>query len=111
MINYTIPQRTTPLTESDGTVNLYWYQFFSGLVPGKSTPEVSITVGSSPFSYTSSDDGFVIVTGGTVSSITILRSSSAQSVATTTGHAIPIGRGDVLAVTYSVKPTMLIYPV
>lgn len=111
MINYTIPQRNAPLLESDGTLSLYWYQFFKGLVPGKATPETAITVSSSPFSYTSTDDGFVVITGGTVSSVTITRSGSAMSVATSTGHAIPIGKGDVLIVTYSGTPTMLIYPV
>ena len=110
MINYTLPDRTAPLLDGDGNMNLYWYMFFKGLVPGKSTPEVSIIVGSSPFAYTSTDDGFVVVTGGTVSSITLTRSSTAQSVGTSTGRAIPIGKGDILTVTYSGLPTMLIYP-
>jgi len=63
----------------------------------------AITVGTSPFSYTN-DDGFeeyVVVSGGTVSAITLDGISTGQ-----TAGVFILGVGHTLEVTYSAAPTM-----
>jgi len=107
-INYTIPTRNIPLTDASGSMSLPWFQYFNSLSPNHEPLESAIVVGASPFAYQATDDGFVIVAGGTVSSITLNRFTGAQPVQTS--GAIPVGRGDVLTVTWSGKPTMTMYP-
>jgi len=63
----------------------------------------AITVGASPFSYTNSDgfEEYVVVSGGTVSAITLDAISTGQ-----TAGVFILGVGDTLEVTYSAAPTM-----
>jgi hypothetical protein len=72
-------------------------------------PTAAITVGGSPFSYTAPFAGTVVVQGGTVSAIALVR----QGTSTTTGLTVgvfPVSRGDVVAVTYTGTPTMSFLP-
>ena len=67
----------------------------------------SISPGASPFAYTN-NDGIaeeVVVTGGTVSSITLTRGGTTTASLGTSG-IFTLAPGDVLTVTYSVVPTM-----
>jgi hypothetical protein len=63
----------------------------------------AITVGASPFSYTNGDgfEEYVVVSGGTVSAITLDGISTGQ-----TAGVFILGVGDTLEVTYSAAPTM-----
>lgn len=107
-VNYTIPLREIPFLDNNGIVSLPWYLFLQGLIPGQEEPETAVTVGASPFQYKVQNDGFLIIVGGTVSSVTLLRSGSAHAVQTS--GAIPVGKGDILTVTYTVAPAMYEYP-
>jgi hypothetical protein len=73
-------------------------------------PVASISPGGSPFTYTASHAGFVVVAGGTVTSVAIVR----QGTSTATGLAdsiFPMSRGDQLVVGYNVNaPTMTFIP-
>jgi hypothetical protein len=89
-------------------VSLAWWQFFNLLAPLQPAKEVSITVTGSPFSYTAQSNGHVLVTGGTVSAISLTR-VSAHATGLTAG-LIPVGNKDVITVTYSVLPTMTFIP-
>jgi hypothetical protein len=63
----------------------------------------SITVGSSPFTYTAgARPESVFITGGTVSAIAI----GGVTVASATGHSVQLQPGKSVAVTYSSLPTM-----
>jgi hypothetical protein len=85
----------------------YGPQSFSGSLQGRdgngSSYTISITVGTSPFSYRNVDGCWeiVTVTGGTVSSITL----NGISTGSTSGQ-FRLGPGDILTVTYSSAPTM-----
>lgn len=118
-----LPGQILPETEpigtksADGSITLThnWYLLFYNLSskvlgPAQAPdPSAAISVGVSPFLYTPTASGNVAVTGGTVSSIAVLR----QGVEVTTGLTsglIPVSVGDQVIVTYSIMPTMTFLP-
>lgn len=84
-----------------------WVQFFQQFVQNAPTV-VNATVGTSPFSYTPNQNGTVIVSGGTVSLIQLIRGAISITIATSTTDpsVIPVSIGDTVKVTYTVLPTM-----
>ena len=107
-INYTIPPRNIPPIDPNGEWNFAWYQYLKFLQPGEGSPETSVTVTASPFAYTTTDDGFIVIVGGTVSSVTIDRDKGAHAIQTS--GAIPVGKGDVVTITYTSAPSVYMYP-
>lgn len=101
MSNY-IPPRVPMVDPKTGMATRQWFLYFQGSDPAPISP---VVVGDSPFTYTPSDVGSVVVTGGTVSLIEIIRKGIAVNVGVTTG-IIPIARGDQLRTTYTVVPTV-----
>lgn len=75
----------------------------------RAQPAVAITPTGSPFSYTAAFDGTVIVTGGTVSAISLTRQGTSVATGITTG-LFPLSRLDLLQVTYSGAPVMTFLP-
>lgn len=78
-------------------------------VPARAQPAQSVTPSASPFTYTTAFDGTLVVTGGTVSVIALIR----QGVSIATGLTIglfPLRRLDQLQITYSVAPTVTFLP-
>jgi hypothetical protein len=75
----------------------------------RAQPVQVVTVGASPFSYTAAFDGTVIVTGGTVSAISVIRQGTSVATGITTG-LFPLSRLDILPVTYSGLPVMTFLP-
>jgi hypothetical protein len=104
----TVPSRSEKVADDSGMLSLSWWQFFNLLAPLTPVKESSVAVTASPFSYTSQANGHVLVTGGTVSSITLTR-VSAHPTGLTTG-LIPVGNKDVVTVTYTGLPTMTFIP-
>lgn len=103
-----LPTYTQPMDEN-GNMSAAWRRWFSATDLG--TPpaaEVSITVGASPFAYQATQKGFVTVTGGTVSGISITRTGT-YATGQTTG-VFPLSLADILTVTWSGKPTMTFFP-
>lgn len=72
-------------------------------------PFVQITVDISPFSYTAKEPGFVIVRGGTVSAISLIRGQ--DTIVFTGQMQVPVSIRDTVQVTYSVLPTMIFIPI
>lgn len=89
-------------------ISLAWWQFFNLLAPVQPIKEASITVTGSPFSYTAQSNGYVLVTGGTVSAISFTR-VSAHATGLITGF-IPVDNKDVVTITYTVAPTITFIP-
>lgn len=82
------------------------------LLPGpaaRAQPIQVVTVGASPFSYTAAFDGTVVVTGGTVSAISLTRQGTSVATGITTG-LFPLSRLDIIQVTYSGLPVMTFLP-
>ena len=85
---------TTPWT-------LYLKQF--SVQPG---PIVAVAVGASPFAYKAAANGSIIITGGTVSSITLTRSTTTIAV----GTPLAVANKDLVTITYTVAPTVSFVP-
>jgi 2-keto-4-pentenoate hydratase len=69
----------------------------------------TLTPGASPYTYTATADGAVIVNGGTVSLIAFVRAGTVVGTGETAGM-FPVRSGDGIRVTYSVVPTMRFVP-
>lgn len=74
--------------------------------PNSSPPVVAITPGASPFTYEAPAPGFVLLTGGTVSSVTWSRDGATFLATGMTAGFFPCEAGDMIVVTYTVAPTM-----
>ena len=104
-----LPNFQQPIAEK-GVTSRAWYQFFQQLWKGvPPADESSVTVTASPFTYTASQRGFVIVNGGTVSLIQFARTTTNYTTGQTSG-CFPLSSGDSLVVTYTGKPTMTFVP-
>ncbi|KVD81920.1 hypothetical protein WS62_23475 [Burkholderia sp. ABCPW 14] len=70
----------------------------------------ALTVGASPFAYTAQAAGTVVISGGTVSAVTLKRGSPAAISVGETAGVVPVSAGDIVTVTYTVAPTMDFVP-
>ena len=69
----------------------------------------AVTVGASPFTFTVSFSGAVVVSGGTVSAIALIRQGITVPTGITAG-VIPASRLDQVQITYTVAPTVNFLP-
>lgn len=65
----------------------------------------AVTPGASPYTFTAPDPGKLVVQGGTVSLIELGRGSTFVTTGLTSG-IVPVARGDLVRVTYTVVPTV-----
>jgi hypothetical protein len=70
--------------------------------------ESGVKVGTSPATFQATNNGTMLVKGGTVSAISITR-NAAHDLGMTSG-LIPLSIGDILTVTYSGLPTLTWFP-
>lgn len=75
----------------------------------RAQPAQSVAVGASPFTYTAAFDGTIVVTGGTVSAISLIRQGTSVATGITTG-LIPLSRTDQVQITYSATPMVTFLP-
>lgn len=68
-------------------------------------PVIAVTLGASPATYRAPVDGNLLMTGGTVSAITVSRDGTTFLASGMTAGFIPMSRGDQAQVTYTVAPT------
>jgi hypothetical protein len=104
-----VPTYEQPLVVRKNTsASLYrWFQDTDQGRPPAQESAVALT--SSPFIYTAPRKGFLIVTGGTVSTIAFSRSGTFYSVGQTSGM-INVNQGDQVKITYSAAPTLTWVP-
>lgn len=104
--NYPVPLIEGRITGRD------WYRFwmgiFRGLPPGNVEP---VTLSGSPYVYSATRKGSVIVEGGTVSSIEFSRDGgdTYYDVGTVAGM-FTVNASDLLRITYAVDPTVTFVP-
>lgn len=104
----TFPNTLSRLTDSLGRVITPWIQYLQQFT--QAPPKfVDITVDISPFSYTAKEPGYVVVSGGTVSAIHLLRGSDDLNL--TGQKIIPVSINDAVVTTYSVLPTIIFIPI
>lgn len=73
-------------------------------VPPKSDSS-TITVPASPASFTPSDPGFYIITGGTITTITLTRGTVTVTLPSNMVQVV-VASGDVLKITYTTAPAI-----
>lgn len=107
-MSYQAPTYEQPVAEK-GQTSKVWYRFFQALYQGASpAAESTITVGASPFVYTAPAKGFMIVRGGTVSSLQFTR--TVTNVTGLTSGLFILNQGDQLTVTYTGLPVLVWVP-
>lgn len=72
-------------------------------------PFVALTVGTSPFSYTAKEPGYVAIPSGTISAIILSRGTG--TIDLTGEKIIPVSINDIVTVTYSVLPVIKFIPI
>jgi hypothetical protein len=113
--NTPFPSNQSPIASVEtGIIQQVWYYLLFALFnrtggTGAPIPAQPIAVGASPFQYSAEVSGAVIVNGGTVSQIDIVRNGVAYSSGIISGP-IPVVRGDVVSVTHAGAPTMTFLP-
>jgi hypothetical protein len=75
----------------------------------RAQPIWAVSVGASPFVFTAPFDGILVVTGGTVSAISLNRGAGFLSTGLTVG-VIPVRQRDQVQITWSGVPTVTFYP-
>lgn len=110
------PVPSTPFVkQEDGTLTLPWFYFLQNQYKrtgGSSagTPPTPVPIGPSPFSYTATTTGSLIVSGGGVKRMTLTR----RAVTVLTGSfygVFPMSAGDVASIDYVGAPTITFMPV
>ncbi len=82
-----------------------WNGFFQQFV--QAAPAiVNINPTGSPFNYTANVKGTLIISGGTVSAISLIRGGVIIPLSLTRPLIIPISIGDTVRTTYTVAPTL-----
>lgn len=69
----------------------------------------SVTVGASPTGFTARVAGFLLISGGTVSAVSLGRGATTTAFPAATA-LLPLSPGDTGTVTYSVAPTLTFIP-
>lgn len=103
----TVPNSNQPLTDGKGFVTQVWQRFFGALVEPAAAIS-AVAVSASPTSFTAAGSGTVVISGGTISAVTLTRAGSVVSFGTT--RVVPVANGDLVTVTYSVAPTISFIP-
>lgn len=102
------PQTIARFVDIAGRILQPWQQYLQQFTQAP-PPFMQITVDGSPFSYIAREPGYVIISGGTVSAITLTRGSTTL---TFTGQLqVPVSINDTVTVTYSVLPTIRFIPI
>lgn len=99
-------QATDPQT---GGWMSFWYQWAVRISQlSAERPIAAVAPDVSPFIYTATTIGHMMVRGGTVSAIVLDRSGT--DVTCQSNQFIPMAANDTVTVTYSVAPTMTFIP-
>jgi len=107
----TLPNYPVPLIDGRVT-NRDWYRFWTGLFRGLPPANVEpVTLTGSPFVYSATRRGSLIVSGGTVSAVAFSRDggSTYYTVGTVAGM-FTVSASDLLKITYTVAPTVTFVP-
>ncbi len=82
-----------------------WNGFFQQFV--QAAPAVAnIVPTGSPFNFTANVKGTLIISGGTVSAISLIRGGIIIPLSTVRPLIVPISIGDTIRTTYTVTPTL-----
>ena len=117
MSTVTIPGARVNVVSTDPntgvtTFDKSWSAFFQAIaaqLTAKPGAVAAATVSASPFAYTASANGTVVVSGGTVTDMTLTRGTAVTDLGAT-GSLAPMSAGDVLTITYTAAPAVTFVP-
>lgn len=102
------PNTISPFVSRVGRILNPWIQYLQQFT--QAPPNfMAATVSASPFSYTAKEPGFIIITGGTISAVHLIRGSI--NINLTGQKIIPVSINDTVITTYSVLPTIQFIPI
>jgi len=101
-----IPTAPTPPNDTN-TAQLATTAFVSNIYR---LHEEVVTVGASPFAYTPPISGAVIVSGGTITAMTLKRNFGTAYETGSVAGSFRMTAHDTIEITYSVAPTMVFFP-
>jgi hypothetical protein len=114
LARFSMTRNQTPLVAAGGLAQKDWYIFFYNLylavTEGLPQQETSITVTTSPMTYTAVIRGQAHISGGAVSVIEFSRDGTNWYDTGITAGFVQMDRGDRLRVTYSSAPTITYFP-
>lgn len=102
-----VPKPSATIVDGTGLISRDWWRFLNSLVSAP-PPEVGVTLGVSPTTYTANVNGMILLTGGTVSVVQLQRVNT-YTTGLTAG-LFPLSVGDKLSITYTVLPTATWFP-
>lgn len=103
-----LPRVDYPVVGQDGILTAVWRDFFRRISFGKGRPFQSIEVTPTPGVYTATQVGHVLISGGTVSAIRLIRGTDAIDIANT--GFVPVAIADRVEVDYLALPVMTFVP-
>lgn len=98
------------IANPDGTPTREFYQFLNNLAVAAGTggPAAAVTVGPSPFQYTPAVMVYAVVTGGTVSDLSMSRDGGTTFIELgITAGQVTLEAQDILQITWSGTPPTL----
>ena len=101
-----LPNLKSALVNAKGFVLQPWISFFQQFTQAPSQV-IDLNVTASPFSYTAVEPGILVLSGGTISTITLTRGNTTVTI---TGSFVPLAIQDMVTITYSVLPTVQFFP-
>jgi hypothetical protein len=105
-----MPPATVPVVDPDtGLLSQAWYGYFRDL-GSFATPIEVVTVAASPFTYTAVHAGNLLIKGGIVGSIGLIRARVTIAVTGLTSGFIPISQDDRVVITYTGLPEVWFIP-
>lgn len=102
-----LPRLDARLVDKFGLALPPWTTFFQQFVQAPAAG-ITLVVGSSPFSYSAKEPGFIAVVGGTVSAVHFIRGTI--NIDVTGQKLVPVQIKDIIKVTYSGLPTINFLP-
>lgn len=102
-----VPNLLSCLTDVSGLIQKPWNNFFSQFSSPPSAIK-TIVVGTSPFQYQAGEPGTLVLTGGTVSNVSLIRGRDSVNLGTPKSVLLMIQ--DIAQITYSVIPTLQFLP-
>lgn len=102
-----VPSSNQPISGGGGIITTVWMRFFNALLAPPSAVQ-SVPATGSPLTFKGSEAGSLVISGGTVTSIVLHRSTA--NVAMTGVPLVPVSIGDEVTITYSGNPTIFFIP-
>ena len=109
-MTYTVPSLGKSLVNEDRKVGsqsewVAWFTQFS--TPPRPVIDLLPDVTASPFTYIAKEPGNIIILGGTISSLVLLRGNAGVGLYYSLDKILPVEIKDRLSITYSVPPLVL----